>query len=86
MDKYGFLGTKPKGSKLVKGFQTGDMVKVIVPSGLKQGEYLGRVVVRSSKCFDVKTKTKTVQGIWHKYFHIVQRGDGYLYNYERRAI
>ena len=86
MDKYGFPRTKPKGSKSVEGFQTGDMVKVIVPSGLKQGEYLGRVVVRSSKCFDVKTKTKTVQGIWHKYFHIVQRGDGYLYNYERRAI
>ena len=86
MNKYGFPRTKPKGSKLVEGFQTGDMVKVIVPSGLKQGEYLGRVVVRSSKCFDVKTKTKTVQGIWHKYFHIVQRGDGYLYNYERRAI
>lgn len=86
MNKYGFPRTAPKGSKLVEGFQTGDMVKVIVPSGLKQGEYLGRVVVRSSKCFDVKTKTKTVQGIWHKYFHIVQRGDGYLYNYERRAI
>lgn len=86
MDKYGFPRTKPKGSKLVEGFQTGDMVKVIVPSGSKQGEYLGRVVVRSSKCFDIKTKTKTVQGIWHKYFHIVQRGDGYLYNYERRAI
>ena len=86
MNKYGFPRTKSKGSKLVEGFQTGDMVKVIVPSGLKQGEYLGRVVVRSSKCFDVKTKTKTVQGIWHKYFHIVQRGDGYLYNYERRAI
>ena len=86
MNKFGFPRTKPKGSKLVEGFQTGDMVKVIVPSGSKQGEYLGRVVVRSSKCFDIKTKTKTVQGIWHKYFHIVQRGDGYLYNYERRAI
>ena len=86
MNKYGFPRTKPKGSKLVEGFQTGDMVKVIVPSGLKQGEYLGKVAVRSSRFFDIQTKTKTIQGIWHKYFHIVQRGDGYLYNYERRAI
>ena len=39
VDKYGFPRTSAKASKSVKGFQTGDMVKAIVPTGLKQGEY-----------------------------------------------
>ena len=82
MDKYGFPKTAPKGSKFVEGFQTGDMVKAIVPNGLKQGEYLGRVAVRSSGYFNIQTKTKVIQGIWHKHFRIIQRSDGYLYNYK----
>ena len=86
MDKYGFPRTKPKGSKSVKGFQSGDMVKAIVTTGLKQGEYLGQVVVRSSGNFDIKTKTKRIQGVWYKYCHIVQRSDGYLYSYKERKI
>ena len=89
VDKFGFPRTSPKGSKLVEGFQSGDMVKAIVPKGLKRGEYLGKVAVRSSGKFDIqikiKTKTKTIEGIGHKYCHIIQRGDGYLYNYEKRV-
>lgn len=87
VDRYGFPRTSAKALKSVKGFQSGDMVKVIVPNGLKQaGKYLGKVAVRSRGCFDIQTKTKTIEGIWHKYFRIIQRSDGYLYNYERRAI
>ena len=87
VDRYGFPRTSAKALKSVKGFQSGDMVKVIVPNGLKQaGKYLGKVAVRSKGCFDIQTKTKTIEGINHKYCHIIQRGDGYLYNYERRAI
>ena len=84
VDRYGFPRTSPKGNKSVKGFQTGDMVKAIVTRGSKQGEYLGRVAVRSSGSFDIQTKAKTIQGIRYKHFHIVQRGDGYLYNYKQR--
>lgn len=86
VDKYGFPRTSPKGSKSVKGFQTGDMVKAIVPKGLKQGEYLGKVAVRSSGKFDIQTKTKTIEGINHKYCHLIQRGDGYLYSYKEREF
>ena len=86
MDKYGFPKAKPKGSKEVEGFQTGDIVKAIVTKGLKKGEYLGRVVIHSSGYFDIKAKNSSVMGIGHQYFHLIQRGDGYLYNYERRAI
>lgn len=85
MDKYGFPRTSAKASKFVKGFQTGDIVKAVVPSGFKKGgKYLGRVAVRSSGGFDIKIKTKTIQGINHKYCQIVQRCDGYLYSYSDR--
>lgn len=82
MNKYGFPRTAPKGSKFVEGFQTGDMVKAIVPKGSKQGEYLGKVAVRSSGYFDIQTKTQVVQGIGFEYCHIIQRSDGYLYSYK----
>lgn len=84
VDRYGFPRTSPKGSKSVEGFQTGDMVKVIILKGSKKGEYLGKVAVRSSKKFDIQTKTKTIKSIWYKHFHIVQRSDGYLYSYKER--
>lgn len=86
INKYGFPRTSPKGSKSVEGFQTGDIVKAIVPTELKKGgKYLGRVAVRSSGSFDIQTKTKTIQSIGYKYCHLVQRGDGYLYSYKERS-
>ena len=84
MDSYGFPRTSAKASKSVKGLQTGDIVKAIVPTGLKQGEYLGKVAVRSSGYFDIQTKTKTIQGVGYRYCHIVQRSDGYSYDYKER--
>ena len=82
MDSYGFTRTSAKTSKSVKGFQTGDIVKAIVPTGSKQGEYLGRIAVRSSGSFNIETNKGAVQGIGYKYCHIIQRGDGYSYNYK----
>ena len=81
VDSYGFPRTSAKASKSVEGFQTGDIVKAVVTKGSKQGEYLGKVAVRSSGYFDIKTKNGWVQGIGFEYCHIVQRSDGYLYNY-----
>ena len=85
VDKYGFPRTSAKGSKFVEGFQTGDMVEAIIPSGLKQGVYLGRVAVRSRGSFDIKTKSGLVKDIWYKHFRLIQRGDGYLYSYKERS-
>lgn len=82
MNKFGFPRTSAKGSKSVEGFQTGDIVKALVPSGSKVGEYLGRVVIHSSGYFDIKMKNSSVYGIGHKYCHLIQRGDGYLYSYK----
>lgn len=85
MDKYGFPRTSAKALKSVNGFQTGDMVKAIVPNGLKTGEYLGKIAVRSSGYFNIQTKTQVVQGIGFEYCHIIQRGDGYSYSYKERS-
>lgn len=84
MNRFGFPRTSPKGSKSVKGFQTGDIVKAIVPKGLKQGEYLGRVIIHSSGRFDIKMNKEITQGIGYKYCRLIQRGDGYSYNYKER--
>ncbi len=78
-DRYGFARTSAKGEKKVKGFQTGDMVKAIVTTGIKQGTYIGRVAVRSSGSFNIVTSTQTIQGISHRFCQIVHHSDGYSY-------
>ena len=84
VDKYGFPRTSAKALKSVKGFQTGDIVKAVVTKGSKQGEYFGRVAVRSRGSFDIKTKNGLVKHIGYRYCRLIQRGDGYSYNYKER--
>jgi 5-methylcytosine-specific restriction endonuclease McrA len=55
-DKFGFPSRHVPRDKFVKGFQTGDIVKAIVTSGKKIGEYVGRVAVRSSGSFNISAK------------------------------
>ena len=77
-DKFGFPSRYVPRNKFVKGFQTGDIVKAIVISGKKIGEYVGRVAVRSTGSFNISA-SQLVQGISHKYCKIVYRKDGYSY-------
>ena len=86
MNKYGFPRTSAKASKTVKGFQTGDIVKAVVTKGLKQGIYLGRVIIKSSGNFKIAYNNCVVDGIRYKYCHLIQRGDGYSYSYNERKI
>jgi len=79
MDKYGFPRTGPKQTKIVKGFQTGDMVKAIVPKGKNRGTYHGRVAVRTSGSFNITTAHGTVEGIGYRYCQAIHRSDGYSY-------
>jgi len=79
MDKYGFPRTAAKRHKRVHGFQTGDMVKAVVPTGKKAGTYTGKVAVRAAGNFNIKTKSNTIQGISHRYCQMLQRTDGYAY-------
>ena len=79
MDKYGFPRTSAKKFKRVRGFQTGDIVKAVVPFGKKAGTYIGRVAIRASGYFNIKTSNSTIQGINHRYCQLIQQFDGYAY-------
>jgi hypothetical protein len=81
VNRFGFPRTTAKSTeKKVKGFQTGDIVKAVVTSGKKVGTYIGRVAVRKSGSFNIKTVDKTVQGISWKYCRLLHASDGYSYN------
>ncbi len=80
MDRFGFPRTKPKSNKRVMGFQTGDLVAATVTKGKKAGNYSGRIAVRSSGNFSLKTKDRTVDGIHSRYCRLLQQCDGYMYN------
>jgi 5-methylcytosine-specific restriction endonuclease McrA len=79
VDKYGFPRTSAKQFKRVQGFQTGDIVKAVVTKGKKVGTYLGRVAVRTSGSFNIKTAQATIQGISYKYCQPHHQADGYTY-------
>ena len=79
MDKRGFPRTGPKAAKRVKGFQTGDIVRAVVPRGKYVGTYVGRVAVRTSGSFDVVTSKAKVQGISYRFCSALHRCDGYTY-------
>jgi 5-methylcytosine-specific restriction endonuclease McrA len=86
LNRYGF----PRGflmrQKQVQGFQTGDRVKAIVTTGKKIGIYLGRVAVRASGRFNIKTASGLVQGISHRVCTLIQRADGYGYSLTKTAL
>jgi hypothetical protein len=91
MDKFGFPRTRlnkktgkrvparPKGSKRVKGFQTGDYVRAVIPKGKYKGTHIGRVIIRARGSFDIKTKSGKVGANW-KYYELLQPDDGYEYS------
>ena len=79
LDRYGFPRLRLPRQKRFFGYQTGDMVVAVVPTGTKQGVYVGRVAVRARGAFNVTTATATVQGLHHRFFRLVQRADGYRY-------
>lgn len=80
VDKYGFPRGKAKSKNpFVNGFRTGDIVAAVVTSGKNIGTHAGRVAVRSSGSFNIKTSKKTVQGISYKYCSKIHSMDGFSY-------
>ena len=85
-DKYGF----PKSHRIAKkqffGFQTGDIVAANIPKGKYEGQFVGRVAVRFSGYFDIKSGTgkRACQGISWRYMQVLQRNTGW--QYEKKGI
>lgn len=78
-DKYGFPTRHRTRVQVHKGFQTGDIVKAVITSGKKVGEYVGRVLCRATGNFDIATQKSRVAGISYKYCQPIHRKDGYSY-------
>lgn len=80
MNKFGFPRTGPKQAKVVKGFQTGDIIKAVMTTGKKVGTYIGRVAIRATGNFNITTQKAVVQGIRYKHCTVLQKTDGYSYS------
>ncbi|MHC5599890.1 MAG: RNA-guided endonuclease IscB [Nostoc sp.] len=78
-DRYGFPTRHREGKQVHFGFRTGDIAKVIVTSGKKIGEYIGRVLCRKTGSFDIATITGRVAGISHRFCTSIHKKDGYSY-------
>jgi hypothetical protein len=83
VDKHGFPRSKPKVIKRVNGFQTGDMVRVVIEKGKYRGLHEGRAAVRERGCLDIVTPAgERITTSW-KRLNLLQRFDGYTYDCRR---
>jgi len=80
LTKHGFPRGYLMRQKQVQGFQTGDMVRALVPTGTKTGTWVGRVAVRKTGSFNIQTNSGAIQGISHRHCVLTQRADGYGYH------
>lgn len=78
-DRFGFPRQTAKKGGSVFGFQTGDIVKAVVPSGKYQGTHSGRVAVRERGSFVIGTVTGKAETSY-KNCSLVHRKDGYSYS------
>jgi hypothetical protein len=85
-DASGFPRLPLPRSATAFGFRTGDLVRAVVPKGKKAGTHTGRVAVRSTGSFNIRTATETVQGISHRHCRVLQRRDGYGYQIREKTI
>src|SRR5699024_1513766 len=78
-DKYGFPRGKAGRCKRVRGFQTGDLVRLTQPKGKYAGNHTGILAsIRATGTLDIKAKAGKISAHW-KNFQLIQKGDGYDY-------
>lgn len=73
-DPFGFPSQHKARHKSFMGYQTGDMVKAIIPKGRYVGTYEGRIVIRFRPSFRLSKVD-----VHPKYLRQLQRCDGYSY-------
>lgn len=89
----GLVGSHKTRVKVHFGFQTGDMVKAIIPpfneknKALKTvGTYVGRIAVRATPSVKITGKHGKIDGINPKYIRLIQRADGFEYKQTGLAV
>jgi len=78
-------GHKPR-RKSYFGFQTGDLVRAVVPKGKYAGTHVGRVAVRSGGMFRVTTGTGTNPDVHHRRCTLLQRADGWGWSRQQEGV
>ena len=73
-DKYGFPKAIASKGKSYMGFQTGDIVKAVVPKGKYAGIHTGRIAIRHRPSFKLNGFD-----IHPKYLKLLHHADGYEY-------
>ena len=80
VDKFGFPYRHRQRKKVHHGYQTGDMVRAVVPAGLKtEGTHIGRVLARATGSFDIGTPHGRIAGVGYRCLRPIHRNDGYSY-------
>lgn len=82
IDAYGFTKAHKSRRKMHFGFQTGDIVKALVPKGKFAGKHVGRISVRATGHHALKIGSRPQFDLNHKYCTLVQRADGYSYSWK----
>ncbi|MBW4607284.1 MAG: HNH endonuclease [Hassallia sp. WJT32-NPBG1] len=80
-NKYGFPIRHRTRCKTFFGFQTGDMVRALLPSGKFAGTHVGRLTVRESGVFELRTSKGKISPVRYKYCKLVHHNDGYMYSF-----
>ncbi|YCQ22501.1 RNA-guided endonuclease IscB [Arthrobacter sp. Z1-9] len=78
-DRFGFPRLILPRRKEHYGFITGDTVRAVVPRGKYAGSYTGRVAVRSTGTFAIRTTKGLILSVRHKHCRILQRGAGWYF-------
>jgi 5-methylcytosine-specific restriction endonuclease McrA len=81
LNAYGFPTRHRSRVKVHFGFQTGDIVKAVVPTGKRAGVHIGRVLCRATGSFDITTTQGRQAGISYRFCTAIHRSDGYSYGY-----
>lgn len=78
-DRYGFPRLRLPRVKKFFGYSTGDLVRAVIPAGKYAGTKVGRVAVRATGRFNIRSVQGTAQGIHYRHMCLLQRADGYGY-------
>ncbi|MBA2947651.1 RNA-guided endonuclease IscB [Streptomyces himalayensis] len=84
-DKYGFPRLRLPRQKTFFGYQTGDLVRAVVPTGKKAGTHIGRVAIRKTGNFNISTAAGPVTDIHRRHIRRLQRADGYGYTMRKET-
>jgi len=80
LNRYGFPVGHKAGAKRFLGFQTGDIVRAVIPAGKHAGTIIGRIAIRFRPSFAfVPSADGKVFDVHPKYLTLLQRSDGYVY-------